>query len=81
MRWARATAGVLLWLWALPLTLVGLPLWLAIWCNARFSVLNQSLAQVNIAQAAPVFIAYGQSANWLLTHHPFGEMDAMAIGC
>jgi hypothetical protein len=69
------------WLWAAPLTLLGMPLWLTVWCFARFSAANHSLAQLNTAQPAPVFIAYGQPVNWLLRHHPFGEMDAMAIGC
>jgi hypothetical protein len=66
-----------LWLWALPLTLCGLPLWLGM----RVFKPNKALAQLNIAGAAPVFIAYGAPAAWLLKHHPYGEMDAMAIGC
>jgi hypothetical protein len=66
-----------LWLWALPLTLLGLPLWLMM----RIFRQNSALAQLNSAQPAPVFIAYGEPAAWLLKHHPYGEMDAMAIGC
>ncbi len=69
------------WLWALPVTALGMPLWFGIWCCARFSVKNRVLAQINNAQTAPVFIAYGRPVNWLLVHHPFGAMDAMAIGC
>lgn len=81
MRLASFILQSLQWLWALPLTLLGLPLWLWMLCNARFLVRNRPVAQVNIAQTAPIFIAYGHPANWLLAHHPFGEMDAMAIGC
>jgi hypothetical protein len=66
-----------LWLWALPLTLCGLPLWLGM----RIFKPNKALAQLNIAGAAPVFIAFGMPAAWLLKHHPYGEMDAMAVGC
>jgi hypothetical protein len=66
-----------LWLWALPLTLCGLPLWLGMW----FFRPKGLQAQCYIARAAPVFIAYGAPAGWLLKRHPYGEMDAMAIGC
>jgi hypothetical protein len=65
-----------LWLWALPLTLWGLPLWLGM----RIFKSNKALAQLNIAGAAPVFVAYGMPVAWLLKHHPYGEMDAMAVG-
>jgi hypothetical protein len=69
------------WLWALPLTLLGMPLWLWMRCSVLFLASNGAVAQINNAQADTVFIAYGQPASWLLVHHPFGEMDAMAIGC
>jgi hypothetical protein len=69
------------WLWALPLTLCGLPLWLWMLGKARFYQTNRPLAQWNVAQAAIVFVAYGEPAAWLLKHHPLGEMDAVAIGC
>jgi hypothetical protein len=65
-----------LWLWCLPLTLLGLPLWL----HARFYKQKTAIAGVFIAQAAPVLIAYSPLINWLLMHHPFGPMQAMAIG-
>jgi hypothetical protein len=81
MRLVSFILSALLWLWAAPLTLLGLPLWLWMLCNARFSASNKAVAQVNNAQTAPVFIAYGAPASWLLAHHPFGAMDAMAIGC
>jgi hypothetical protein len=65
-----------LWLWALPLTLCGLPLWLGM----RIFKPNRALVQLNIAGAAPVFVAHGAPVAWLLKHHPYGEMDAMAVG-
>jgi hypothetical protein len=77
----RAALRTALWLWALPLTLCGLPLWLLMWLAGRVYKRNTALAQANIAQEAIVFVAYGKPAAWLLKHHPFGEMDAMAIGC
>jgi hypothetical protein len=70
-----------LWLWALPLTLCGLPLWLWMLWRARFYQENRPPAQWNVAQAAIIFVAYGEPAAWLLKHHPFGEMEAVAIGC
>jgi hypothetical protein len=66
-----------LWLWCLPLTLLGLPLWLL----ATFFKPKQALAGVFIAQSARVFIAYSPLIDWLLKHHPFGPMQAMALGC
>lgn len=81
MRLVSFLFRTLLWLWALPLTLLGMPSWFLIWCSAQFSASNKAVAQLNIAQAAPVFIAYGKPASWLLAHHPFGQMDAIAIGC
>jgi hypothetical protein len=81
----RAALRTALWLWALPLTLCGLPLWLLMrlqmWFQGRPYKKNTVVAQSNIAQAAIVFVAFGEPAAWLLKHHPFGEMDAMAIGC
>jgi hypothetical protein len=74
-----------MWLWALPLTLCGFPLWLLLRAQQRSEgrkyASNQAVAHIKLAQEATVFIAYGEAAKWLLQHHPFGEMDAMAIGC
>ncbi len=74
-----------LWLWALPLTLCGLPLWCLMHVQQRRTgqkyVYNTTVAHIKQAQAAIVFIAYGNTAKWLLQRHPFGEMEAMAIGC
>jgi hypothetical protein len=81
MRFRFFIFRLLQWLWATPLTLLGMPLWLWMWFSARFYASNRPVAQVNDAQTAIVFIAYGAPANWLLAHHPFGAMDAMAIGC
>jgi hypothetical protein len=77
----RVALRAALWLWALPLTLCGLPLWLVMRLQGRFYQQNTALAQSNIAQTAIIFVAHGEPAAWLLKHHPFGEMDAMAIGC
>ncbi len=65
------------WLWALPLTLCGLP----VWCVIKIWQPKMALAQLNKASIAPVFIAYGAPMAWLLDHHPFGAMDAVAVGC
>jgi hypothetical protein len=73
----RITLRAALWLWALPLTACGLPLWLGL----RIFKPKKALAQLSRVKCAPVFIAYGAFAAWLLKHHPYGEMDAMAIGC
>jgi hypothetical protein len=74
-----------LWLWALPLTLCGLPLW--VWMRwqqnrslSKFTE-NKSVAHMKRSQKATVFVAYGAPAAWLLKHHPYGEMDAIAVGC
>jgi hypothetical protein len=77
----RAVLRTAQWLWTLPLTLCGLPLWLFMRLAGHFYKHNRPLAQWNIARAAIVFIAYGAPAAWLLKHHPYGEMDAVAIGC
>jgi hypothetical protein len=74
-----------LWLWALPLTLCGLPLWLLMagthQRSGQKNIPNQAVAYVKRAQAATVFVAYGAPTAWLLKRHPFGEMDAIAVGC
>jgi hypothetical protein len=74
-----------LWLWALPLTLCGLPLWA--WMRAQQrrggqkNKENRAVVLVNRTQAATVFVAYGAPMAWLLKRHPYGEMDAIAVGC
>jgi hypothetical protein len=72
-------------LWALPLTLCGLPLWAWMRLQHRRSASkfkeNKPLAHIKRAQAATVFVAYGEPIAWLLKHHPYGEMDAIAVGC
>lgn len=42
---------------------------------------EKGLAQLNRTSFAPVFIAHGASVTWILDHHPFGAMDAVAVGC
>lgn len=85
MRYTTRITRTALWLWALPLTLCGLPLWLLV-ASKRLRLVskfmpNQAVAYVKRAQAATVLIAYGAPVTWLLKRHPFGEMDAIAIGC
>jgi hypothetical protein len=65
------------WLWALPLTLCGLPIWLCM----RFFKQKHCVAHIYHAQAAILFVAIGGPAQWLLRRHPFGAMDAMVVGC
>jgi hypothetical protein len=72
---------LLQWLWALPLTLCALPLWCLVWLQRPFYPSNHAVVQVFTAQAAIVFIAHSPAIAWLLRHHPFGEMQAVAIGC
>ncbi len=81
------------WLWALPLTLCAAPLWLGTWCAAKLATRrsktlqsnlypsNQAVVQIFTAQSAIVFVAYSPTIAWLLRHHPFGEMQAVAVGC
>jgi hypothetical protein len=73
------------WLWALPLTLCGLTLWG--WMRVQQgrgghkNQENRAVVFVNRTQAATVFVAYGAPLAWLLQRHPYGEMDAIAVGC
>jgi hypothetical protein len=60
-------------LWALPLTLVGaLLLMLPV-------ILLRGRADV-VTRPTPALIVRGPFADFLLEHHPFGAMSAMAIG-
>jgi hypothetical protein len=66
------------WLWALPLTACGLPLW----CAARlFGSRGQHLAVLRRQPRGWVFIAHGPLFAALLKRHPFGPMQAVAVGC
>ncbi len=67
----RGGATLLGVLWALPLTLPGLLLGLAI-------VLWRG--RLRFERAGPALIIRGPFADFLLAHHPFGAMSAMAIG-
>ncbi len=83
------------WLWALPLTLCALPLWCGAWVAQRITHRleyaqgvqkpiynsNHAVVQVFTTQSAIIFIAYSPIIAWLLKHHPFGEMQAVAVGC
>jgi hypothetical protein len=65
------------WLWVLPVTLCGLPVWLGM----RLFKKKPWVVHVFTAQAAIIFVAIGGPAKWLLQRHPFGAMDAMVVGC
>ena len=69
------------WLWALPLTCLGLCVWILVYFERHIFNRKSALAQVNTAQSAIIFIAHSSAVKWLLVHHPFGRMDAITIGC
>jgi hypothetical protein len=69
------------WLWALPLTLLGLCVWVTVYFERRIFNRKSAVTQVKSAQAAIIFVAYSNAVKWLLVHHPFGRMDAITIGC
>jgi hypothetical protein len=64
-----------LWLWALPLTLLGL----IVFAGAR--VAGCGRIQCITSQHGWVFAAVGGSLARLLQSHPLGSMAAVAIGC
>jgi hypothetical protein len=73
IRAAAARIGTLLGIaWALPLTLVGLLL--------ALSVLLRRGRMHMVHSPTPALVASGPIADYLLEHHPFGPMCAMAIG-
>ena len=78
---ARPILGALKWCWALPLTACGLPVWLIVFAMQCLGAKNRHFSDVVIHKFAIIFIASGSFARWLLAHHPFGAMDAIAIGC
>jgi hypothetical protein len=59
-------------LWALPLDLAGMLLALPV-------VLRGGRMQ-RMRSKTPALLVYGPFADFLLAHHPFGAMSAMAIG-
>jgi hypothetical protein len=69
------------WLWAFPLTAVGLVVALFLYLYSLFWKKNRHFSDVDIDKFAIVFIVYGDATRWLLAHHPFGPMDAIAVGC
>jgi hypothetical protein len=69
------------WLWALPLTLLGLCVWVLVYFEGLIFKRKSALTQVNTAQEAIIFVAYSDTVKWLLMRHPFGRMDAITIGC
>ncbi len=68
---------MLQYLWALPLTLLGLLMAACVW----FFDKKQRIVSVNTAQGATVFIVHGKMMSKLLCRHPMGSMLAMALGC
>jgi hypothetical protein len=60
------------WLWALPLTLLGLPFWLGV---RVFGQAGQAAFQ------AGAFTAHSGFFKRCLAYHPFGQMQAVALGC
>lgn len=67
--WCGTLLGII---WALPLTLIGLLIVLP-------TVLFHGNAQL-LRGHTPAVLARGPVADWLLRHHPFGAMNAMALG-
>ncbi len=68
------------WLWALPLTACGLPLWCAAWLVGRYSGRWQHRAVLSRQPSGWVFTAHGPVFAALLKRHPFGAMHAVAVG-
>ena len=64
------------WLWAFPLTVIGLPVWL---CQRCFG--GRRTAELRMTSVGWVLIAHGALLAALLKHHPFGKMHAVAVGC
>lgn len=59
-------------LWALPLTLLGLAIGIpVVLLRGRLFIVHDSI---------PALLIRGPVADFLLEHHPFGAMSAMAIG-
>jgi len=67
--WSGTALGIA---WALPLTLLGILLTLPILARGG----NLSL----IGMPTPALLVSGSLADYLLDHHPYGAMCAMAIG-
>jgi hypothetical protein len=68
----RALLTLLGILWALPLTLFGMLMALPVLCYH---------GEVRLVRApTPALLFSGPGADYLLEHHPFGAMCAMAIG-
>lgn len=76
----RALAGIL---WALPLSLVGLLIALPVLASRgvirRVPPLRVA-EPTGMASEVPALLVSGRVGDFLLAHHPFGAMHAMAIG-
>jgi hypothetical protein len=64
------------WCWALPLTLIGLPLWLWV----RVTRQNGS-AQIINSRVGYLLTAHSPTIAAWLRYHPMGHMHAVAVGC
>jgi hypothetical protein len=67
-------------IWCLPLTAYGLPLWGVMWLLSRFSKEKRHWAHMECASAAIVFVAHGPLIEALLKRHPMGAMQAATLG-
>ncbi len=73
----RTVAGIL---WAGPLSLFGLLLALPVLCLHGRMSLVPVLRGRHGGGRPPALLVCGRIADYLLAHHPFGAMQAMAIG-
>ena len=73
----RGLAGIL---WALPLSLLGLFLAVPVLCLRGQCSLVPVLRLAGAGRQAPALLVRGRAADFLLARHPFGAMQAMAIG-
>jgi hypothetical protein len=66
-------------LWALPLSFLGLPFWLlARWQNSQVAFAH---GHVDRHKRLLALSACSPTIAWLLARHPFGAMQAVALGC
>ena len=74
----RQTIG---WLWALPLTVYGLPMCLLVAIEKWVFKRKRANVTVIWSQYAMVIVVYSPCVQWLLQRHPMGHMQAAALGC
>lgn len=81
MRMLTMTYRCITWLWALPLTVLGLCVWCMVYFEGHIFKRKSALTHVKSAQAAIIFVAHSDTIKWCLARHPLGRMDAVTIGC